>query len=50
MDYLYEMKASGGRTRRTSGPLVCPVVLVFNFPTPGLCHEDLARIFVLKVL
>ena len=42
--------ASGGRTRRTSGPLVCPVVLVFNFPTPRLCHEDLARIFVLKVL
>jgi len=27
------LTASGGRTRRTSGPLVCPVVLVFNFPT-----------------
>ena len=44
------VRPGGGRAGGALARLVCPVVLVFNFPTPGLCHEDLARIFVLKVL
>ena len=44
------VRPGGGRAGGALARLVCPVVLVFNFPTPGLCHEDLARIFVLKAL